>query len=349
MLGWRRSCGRLRLPILNDAPMSRSQPPTQLTAPSWKSLGRIFGPDRGAPWMRSHAQVPTPLIDETEGLIRVYFASRPEAGCSMTGFVDLDLQDPTRVRYVHPHPLLELGKPGTFDEHGVMPSCAVRRGNQVYLYYSGWSRGTTVPYTNSTGLAISEDGGRSFRRISDGPILGKSIVDPYSATSPFVTQVDGQWRMWYCAGTDWVLSDGKYEHVYDIKIASSDDGVNWRPTGQVALSTSAQEQALTRPWLLQGKDGWTMWYCHRQALDFRDGAGAYRLAAARSRDALNWERTPGGVPMVAGQQAWDGKARAYPAVLAHGNRLLMFYNGNGFGADGFGLAQLDLTDSGCKE
>ena len=92
--------------------------------------------------MKTHAQVPTPLVGE--GFIRVYFSSRPERSLSLTTFVDLDADDPAKILRVNPTPILELGKPGTFDEHGIMPSCAIKSGGTVFLYYSGWSRAVSV-------------------------------------------------------------------------------------------------------------------------------------------------------------------------------------------------------------
>lgn len=313
----------------------------------WQPHGRVFGPEMGPSWMRTHAQVPTPLLDEAAGIIRVYFSSRPESGISLMSYVDLDATNPLRVVHVNQAPLLELGKPGSFDEHGLMPSCAVRHDNLVYLYYSGWSRSTTVPYTNSTGLAISEDGGRTFRRAGDGPVLAKSLSDPYSATSPFVMHHNGRWRMWYCAGTGWPLIDGKYEHVYDIKEAVSEDGIYWRPTGQVVLSATRTEEALTRPWVMQVGSQWRLWYCHRQAKDFRDGEGAYRIACASSGDLTTWKRLgTDGLQTNADKSAWDARAQAYPALISVGSKLLMFYNGNGFGAGGFGVASAEFNHLG---
>jgi predicted GH43/DUF377 family glycosyl hydrolase len=316
----------------------------------WRSLGQVFGPQMGPSWMKTHAQVPTPLLDEDAGVIRIYFSARPENGISLTSYVDLDAENPLRVVHVNQAPLLELGKPGSFDEHGIMPSCAVRHDNLVYLYYSGWSRSTTVPYTNSTGLAISADGGHTFRRAGEGPVLAKSLGDPYSATSPFVLHQNGLWRMWYCSGTGWPQVDGKYEHVYDIKEALSDDGVYWRPTGQVVLSATPAEEALTRPWVMQIGSKWRLWYCHRQARDFRDGGGAYRIASAASADLLSWARLgPDGPQPNPDASAWDALALAYPALIKVGSKLLMFYNGNGFGAGGFGVASAELERVGRND
>ena len=195
----------------------------------WQKQGLIFSPKDG--W--SHAQVPTPLV--CDGFIRVYYSSRPEPDLSLTNFVDLDADDPAKILYVNPNPILELGKPGTFDEHGIMPSCAVRRGRQVFLYYSGWSRAVSVPYINTTGLAVSEDGGKTFEKISEGPVLGRGLHDPYSATCPMVLREGATWHMWYGSGSGWIEIGGKYEHTYGIKYAQSDDGITW-----TSLTTSSK-------------------------------------------------------------------------------------------------------------
>src|SRR6185295_19360048 len=179
----------------------------------WQKQGLIFSPGKEAGWMKTHAQVPTPLV--CDNFIRVYFSSRPKPTLSLTTFVDLDIDDPAKILRVNRTPILELGKPGTFDEHGIMPSCAVRNGLRVFLYYSGWSRGTVVPYTNSTGLAISVDGGETFTKISDGLILSKGLSDPYSATSPCVLIEENIWHMWYCSGTGWLKIGETYEPTYD--------------------------------------------------------------------------------------------------------------------------------------
>lgn len=309
----------------------------------WHKIGRVFGPAEGAQWMKSHAQVPTPLVIEKEGVLRVYFSSRPDRGMSLTSYVDLDLADFTKIVKVNQQPLLELGRPGTFDEHGIMPSCAVRTGDLVYLYYSGWSRATSVPYTNSTGLAISEDGGKTFRRAGEGPVLAKSLHDPWSATSPFVMKTGDQWRMWYCAGTGWVQVDGKYEHVYDIKEAVSSDGITWTPLCRSSIPATEGEEALTRPWIMPFGDSWRLWYCHRRSKDFRDGSGAYRISSASSPDLDSWTRIGRDGPVGAWENTWDSATQAYPALFEFNQKLHMLYNGNDFGADGFGICTAQLA------
>jgi len=304
----------------------------------WQKEGLIFSPAAAGSWMKTHAQVPTPLM--CEGFIRVYYSARPRANLSLTTFVDLDANHPARVLRINSHPILELGKLGTFDEHGIMPSCAVREANTVFLYYSGWSRGVSVPYTNSTGLAISYDDGETFRKVSEGPILGKSLHDPYSATSPCVLKDGDTWHMWYCSGTGWLEIGGQQEHVYDIKHATSVNGVEWSTSGAVAIAQQTSDEALTRPFVIKRNNRFHMWFCYRGSQSFRDGENAYRIGYAYSDDLLRWQRDDDKAGLCPSGDGWDARMTAYPAVVRVNDRTLMFYNGNGFGVDGFGYARL---------
>ncbi|HET6893450.1 MAG TPA: hypothetical protein VFH31_20295 [Pyrinomonadaceae bacterium] len=304
----------------------------------WQKQGLVFSPNGTAGWMKTHAQVPTPLL--CDGFIRVYFSSRPERTLSLTSFVDLDSNNPSRILRLNPNPILEPGKPGTFDEHGIMPSCAVRDGNKIFLYYSGWSRAISVPYINSTGLAISEDGGETFSKISEGPILTRSSHDPYSATSPTVLREGVDWHMWYCSGTGWLEIDGKNEHTYDIRHARSSDGINWTPSPQAALCQRTEYEAITRPTVLKIAQRYHMWFCYRGSRNFRDGEDAYRIGYAYSEDLEQWHRDDHQAGIDPSSQGWDSKMVAYPAVVVANNQTFMFYNGNGFGLDGFGYATL---------
>ena len=47
-----------------------------------------------------------------------------------------------------------------------------------YLYYIGWTNRLDVPYHNTIGLAISNNGGKTFKKFSTGPILGTSHREP---------------------------------------------------------------------------------------------------------------------------------------------------------------------------
>lgn len=153
--------------------------------------------------MKSHCQLP--VADQLGGaLYRVYFASRDESQRSHIGCIEIDLNHPTQVVSSAEQPLLSPGPAGHFDEHGVYPSSIVTVGDKKYLYFIGWNRGYRQPlFYASIGLAVSEDGGRSFGRLFRSPIMARSEYDPCLVTSPNVFIDNGLWRMTYVSGIRW--------------------------------------------------------------------------------------------------------------------------------------------------
>jgi hypothetical protein len=307
----------------------------------WRKNGLVFHAEGQGGWMRSHAQVPTVLL--LPDRFRVFVASRPRPGLSLTGWVDLDRRDPMRVLATSPAPILQPGPPGSFDEYGIMPSAVVEDSGMIRLYYSGWSRlASSAPYHNTTGLAVSEDGGHSFCRACPGPVLDRSPSEPFSATSPWVLREGDIWHAFYSSGLGWIEVEGKPEHVYDIRHATSADGFLWRRGGPPAIGQRFAEEALTRPTLLHEANGsWSMWFCHRGSRGFRGVGDAYRIGFARSLDLSTWMRddAAAGIDVTAG--GFDSQMIAYPCVVEADGRRLMFYNGDGFGQAGFGLAELE--------
>src|SRR5215468_8395639 len=144
----------------------------------WRKKGRIFTASGDFGWMKSHTQVPTALL--LEDRIRVYFSTRADDGMSRTNFIDLDIDDPARILYLHDRPLLDFGDPGTFDEHGAIPNHAFWHDGKVHLFYVGRSRRQSVPYSNWMGMAVSNDGGATFQKSFKGPILDRTPDEVYS-------------------------------------------------------------------------------------------------------------------------------------------------------------------------
>ena len=307
----------------------------------WIRHGRIFAPADHPEWAGTHAQVPTPLLYPDK--IRVFYADRFTDGRSYTTFVDLDRSRPDRISYCHKEPILPFGAPGTFDDDGVMPSVALRRDGQVYLYYSGWNRGVTVPYRNSVGIAVSDDDGTTFRRLYEGPVLERTPTEPYIAVTPSIIQEGSGWRMWYISGTRWVDVDGKYEPVYVIKHATSADGISWQRDGRVCITPSHDTEAFSHPTVVKDGDRYLMWYCFRNSHHYRDGAGAYRIGYAESANGTDWVRMDDVRGLPLSSEGWDSTMTCYPYVLKIDGVFHMFYNGNGFGRTGFGHATFEAS------
>ena len=45
------------------------------------------------------------------------------------------------------------------------------------MYYIGWTRGISVPYISSLGLAVSSDINSKFYKINNTPIIGRNKND----------------------------------------------------------------------------------------------------------------------------------------------------------------------------
>lgn len=309
----------------------------------WNKLGLVFKAEGQFGWMNSHTQVPTLLEIPERNLLRIYFSTRPRPGLSLTGFLDVDANDPQRVVYVHDRPVLEPGPIGAFDEHGVMAQWCVRRDETVFLYYLGWSRRIDIPYSNWIGLAISEDGGITFRKAFPGPILDRTRDEIFSGTGLFALPEGAGYRGWYVKGLGWTDIGGRLEERYLITETTSENGLDWTRGGDIVVAPAHDQEAMTRPVVLKIGDRWHMWYCKRSLIDFRDGSGAYRIGYAVSEDGRSWVRKDESVGIAPSVSGWDSTMQTYPYAKRHGDRLFLFYCGNGFGAGGFGVAEASVT------
>lgn len=309
----------------------------------WIKKGVIFAPDRNFDWMVSHASIP--VVDEVRtGVLRIYFGTRDEKGRSHTSYLEVETAQPQRILYVHDQPLLALGRPGTFDDNGIMPAWIVNYEHNKYLYYIGWNPKVTVPYHLSIGLAISADGGRTFSKVSEGPILDRSIDEPFFNTAPCVLHENGKWRMWYVSCTDWDSSGQQPEPRYHVKLAESSDGILWQRTNHVCIDYDETRGAIGRPCVFKQHGIYKMLYSFRGVQGYRtDRAHSYRLGYAESIDGLNWTTRNEDVGIERSESGWDSEMMEYCYLHQYEGGSYLFYNGNGFGKTGIGYAVLTDT------
>jgi len=294
----------------------------------WKKVGLIFNVDGTLDWAQSHASVPF-AYNIKQSIFRIYFSSRDLEGKSRPGFFEIDLDHPTQIENIT-GPLLELGALGQFDDAGVMPCWITKDGLNHKLYYIGWNQGKSVPFRNSIGRATSGDG-IHFSKEFAGPILDRGIHDPCFTASCCVLIESGVWKMWYLSCVSWEMKNGKPEHRYHIKYAESDDGIEWRRSGVVCIDfSSSDEYAISRPSVIKDQSGYKMWYSYR--------GSHYSIGYAESFDGINWIRKDAEAGIDVSVDGWDSEMIEYPHVLSHGRKLYMFYNGNGYGKSGIGLA-----------
>jgi len=293
----------------------------------WSKRGLVITPRTDLWWMRSHAMIPTPE-PLGGGLVKVYFSGRNDDNQSHIGWAVIDLTTPDKILEFSSEPVLTPGQLGCFDDNGVTPSCIIRDGDEVRLYYIGWNPGVTVRMHLFGGLAISRDNGRSFERWSRAPIIERCPTDPYLNTAPWVVKADNEWRMYYVSGTEWVHKDLPR---YNIKLARSQDGKTWVRDGHVCIDfATANENALARPYVIHENDVWKMWFAHK--------GDAYKFGYAESYDGISWERRDDFAGIIPTPNTWDSDMVEYGAVVKYEGQRFMFYNGNNYGYGGIGLA-----------
>jgi hypothetical protein len=309
----------------------------------WEKCGLIWAPDGELSWAQTHATLP---VVQVVGADRwwVYVGCRDVDGKSRIARLELDTSGmpetlPT-VCGVEPTPVLSLGEPGTFDDSGVMPSWLIQNGDELRLYYIGWNVIGTVPYRLSIGLAVSEDGGATFRRYSQGPIIDRNASEPFFATAPCVHRENDLWRMWYVSCTGWQQIQSRWEPAYHVKYAESRDGIAWNLTGITCIDFG-ERFAVARPCVFPNGSKYAMLFPYRSMIDYRTASNsAYRLGYAESHDGLQWQRMDEHVGIERSTIGWDSEMMEYCWLQQHGQDTYLLYNGNGFGRSGFGMARL---------
>ncbi|ENN84225.1 glucosyllhydrolase [Rhizobium freirei PRF 81] len=303
---------------------------------NWERLGPIFNANGRAKWMHSHAYLPT-AIEMDADRIRVFLAFRDDLQVGRLGWIDVSSSDPTRVIAFSERPALDIGRPGAFDDNGVTPLAVVRDGARLRMYYAGWQLTPRARYLLFTGLAFSDDGGDSFVRYQETPILDRTPAEFIVRTGAHVLRDEEQdlWKIWYAAGSAFVETAGKQVPTYHMAYLESSDGVSWPDRSTAVLKPiGPDEYGFGRPYIRKINGVYEMWH------SVRSHSKGYSIGYATSSDGVNWQRQDrvGGLePSVSG---WDSEMTCFASVVENQHGTFLFYNGNGFGLTGVGVARL---------
>jgi hypothetical protein len=222
-----------------------------------------------------------------------------------------------------------------------MPSSIVEKDKLKYLFYIGWNPQVTVSYRLSIGLAISEDGGVSFKKYSLGPICDRDKDEPYFNTAPFVICDNGVWKMWYVSCTGWKNINDWPEPFYLIRYAESSDAINWERKKVECIGYDEFTHAIGKPCVFKEQDKYKMFYSYRNSVNYRtDSNMSYRFGYAESFDGVVWERMDHKIDIKSNCGAWEDVMQEYCSTYIFNGKRYLVYNGNGFGSTGFGYAIL---------
>jgi GNAT superfamily N-acetyltransferase len=314
----------------------------------WKKLGLLFNPleHKVDPWLNEYAQSPATLI--FDDFVRVYFSCRSQREpngqiTSYSAFVDFDRKDIFKIVKVASKPVFKLGDRGCFDEFGTYPMSAIKKDNEIWAYYAGWTRCVSVPFNTAIGIAISNDNGETFNKIGDGPILSYSIDEPFILSVPKIRKFNDTYYMFYVSGKKWVHVDGNPEMVLKIRMATSQDGINWHKINKnLIVEKEGDDESQASPDVIYRNGIYHMFFDYWDPLTYRKTKNR-RIGYAYSTDLINWTRNDKmvGIRPSPDESAFDHEMVAYPHVFELDGKIYMLYLGNEVGRYGFGIAVLE--------
>jgi predicted GH43/DUF377 family glycosyl hydrolase len=313
----------------------------------WKKLGKVFTPQKitGRSWLNEFAQAPSVIIHND--FVRVYFSCRPPPDplgqyVSYSAYVDLDRKDLFKIRNVAQKPILSLGNLGEFDEFGTYPCSVIRDGGKLLAYYAGWTRCESVPFNVAIGIAVSDDDGKTFKKLGNGPVLSYTPDEPFVLSGPKIRRFNGHWYLFYIAGRKWKIVNGRSEPVYKLRLALSDDGIHWSKLNKDLVDSRVEEdEAQASPDVFYANGKYHMFFCFRYSSDYRCKKRGYRIGYAFSENLVDWVRDDTKAGIDISERGWDSEMISYPHVFELDGKTYMAYLGDQVGRFGFGLAVME--------
>jgi len=301
---------------------------------SWIKKGLIYCPNGSKNWAKHSFMTPTPLQISDE-IIRIYGGMRDEKGVSRIGYVDVSSNNPSHVLNVSEVPVLDVGAPGRFDDNGVILGDILRVGEDIWMYYIGFQLVQNVKFLAFTGLAISKDGGESFQRFQETPVMDRCQGSPHIRAIHSVIYEDGLFNVWFAIGkgSGWREIEGKTYPSYNIWHMQSKDGINFNSEETLCIDTIGNEYRIGRPRVYKIENKYVMYYTR----DFIERN--YIAGFAESDNGVDWIRKDDYFPIQKSADGWDSKMTCYPVLLDFKSKKYMFYNGNNFGETGVGYAE----------
>jgi hypothetical protein len=296
--------------------------------------GLIISPvDERIPlWGKKRLMLPTPII-LNNNILRLFLGFCDQKNIGRVGFVDLDSKNLKNIIFVSQKPSLDIGEKGDFDEHGVVPTCILKEGTALYLYYGGFSR-IDNKYTMFEGLAVSYDDGLSFNRVNKNPILKSTSKEKYFRVASFVLKEVNSYKMWYIGGNSWREIEDKLLPEYKCQYIQSNIKEIWSEEYINCLDFEDEsEHGFSRPWVYKKNNFYCMFFGIRKN-------GKYYPGYAESNDGIKWVRREDKIKIELSKNGWDSEMITYPAIVDVDTYSYYLYSGNNNGESGIGYAIL---------
>lgn len=308
----------------------------------WIKKGKIFDCHSfSLHWFTKNAMMPLPYRYNDETL-RLFVTFCDDENIGRIGYVDVNLDNPSNILAVSSEPIVNIGEPGTFDDNGVVTGSLFEQDGKLYLFYSGYQLCRKVPYMIFSGIAVSEDRGDSFKKLtSDVPLLDRIASERNFRCVPTVIRHGTTLKMWYHADclqqSAWLVDkNGKMLPVYAEKYMESDDLMQWNGTSENVLEFANEDEhglSIGSIWIENGE--------YKCIYSVRSLSKGYRLGYAESSDGKHFIRKDSELGLDVTPGAFDSDMMCYAKRIELEHKIYLFYSGNHYGLAGVGYAEME--------
>lgn len=305
----------------------------------WEKKGMLFDSNVTPKWAKTSMLTPTPFL-LNEKIIRIYGSFRDEKGIGRIGYIDVEKDNPKNILKISEHIVLDIGRDGCFDDNGIILGDIIMKDERLYMYYIGFQLVNKAKFLAFTGLAFSDDGGETFERIKDAPVLDRDVnANMINAVHSSLKDEEG-YKIYHAKGDGWEIINGIPYPQYNIWVSTSKDGIQIEKDSKLCIDNKGLEYRIGRPSVYRVANKYLMFYTKgsKTGKDYYPGI-------ALSNNGVDWYRQDELFGIKLSENGWDSEHIAYPRLLkVESKKYYVFYNGNNMGSQGTGYAELVIEE-----
>jgi len=226
---------------------------------------------------------------------------------------------------------VKLGQKDSFDERGMSYPCISNFKNTQYLFYTGWANSEKNPFLNSLGYGKFDN---EFKKL--GPVWIHSDQGSIKEVGSIeIIEFNNIHYMFFTQFNDWNHNSPSY----NIRVAKSNKIDSW----VVDKSFNFNEidniaSMICRPSIIQYQSKHLMFFC------YRENDTDYKIGLASSDNFFDWNLCSKDIFNKILLEDWCKEGQAYPHIYhdLKTKNFYLFFAGNSYGRDGFGVLQLNL-------
>jgi predicted GH43/DUF377 family glycosyl hydrolase len=303
----------------------------------WQKIGLIISAQKlNLDWCQKGLLTPTPVL-LNKNTIRVFAGFRDQLGVSRIGYVDVSSKDPSKILAVSQRPVLDIGKPGRFDDAGVILGHVIKIKNKFHMYYVGFQIPTKAKFLAFTGLSISKDL-KNFERVGEVPILDRTEHGIFINALHSLVKYKNKFIGFVACGSGWEKINDLFYPKYEIYRVTSVDGVKFNQDYKLVVPNNKKnkEYRIGRPSVFLHARKYYMYFTKGT----NSGKDYFPGLATSSSDLKVWKRDDSKLNLELGPDSFDNQHLCYPRYIETPYGIYLFYNGNNMGLEGIAAARL---------